>query len=115
MTGTVNARDGGEHALVEAEQKIRDLGTTNTGLAQDLHETEVAQVADESAARVRKGQGVAPEEPLEADDSYGHHGQPDQRQRRLPPRQTAVEETNARDHEQDKRRRGHDPCEVARL
>lgn len=110
-----HVRDGGEHALVQAEKQIRDLGPTDTGLAEDLHETEVAEVADVGAASVREGQRVAPEEPLEADDSNGHHGQPDERQRRLAPGETAVEETNAGHHEQHQCRRGHDPREITGL
>lgn len=50
-----------------------------------------------------KGQRVAPKEPLEADDSNAHHGQPDERQGRLAPRKAAVEEAHAGDHEQHER------------
>lgn len=73
-------RDGGEHALVQAEQQVRDLGAADAGLAQDLHEAEVGQVTDEGAASVTKGKRITPEEPLETDDSYAHHGQPDESQ-----------------------------------
>lgn len=73
-----HVRDGGEHPLVETEEEIRDMGAPNAGLAEDIHETKVGEVANEGAAGVREGQGVTPEEPLKADNSYGHHGEPNQ-------------------------------------
>lgn len=50
-----NLRDGGEHALVQAEQDVGDLGATDRGLSEGLHEAEVGKVADEAAAGVREG------------------------------------------------------------
>lgn len=67
-------RNSGEHALVQTEEQVGYLGAADAGLAQHLHEAEVGEVTDEGAARVAEGQGVAPEEPLEADDGDAHHG-----------------------------------------
>jgi len=69
-------------------------------LTEDFHEAKVGQVANEGAARVREGQGITPEEPLEAHDRNGHHGQPNQGQGGLAPGETAVEEADTGDHEQ---------------
>lgn len=49
------SRDGGEHALVDGEQQIGDLGAPNRGSAQDIAESNVIEVADKLASRVRKG------------------------------------------------------------
>jgi hypothetical protein len=110
-----NLRDGSEHALVQAEENVRDAAATDGGLGEGFPEAEVGQVAKEGAAGVGEGQGVAPEEPLEGDDGGRHHGQPDEHEGRLAAGETRVEEADAGNHEQHEGRGGDDPCEVARL
>lgn len=89
-----------------------------------------------------KGERVAPEEPLEEDNGRRNEGEEEQRQSGTPTSQTGVKETIAKslvvvkcddeatgaeasapnknvpgtgNHEQDQRRRGHDPSHIARL
>lgn len=69
----VYSRNGSEHALVEAEQNIRELRRADGGLGDDILETKVRHVAKEDGAGVREGQGVTPEEPLEAHHSNTYH------------------------------------------
>jgi len=90
--------DGGEHALVDGEEQVGDLGGANGGGSEDVAEAEVLHVTQELAGGVREGEGVAPEEPLEGDDGGGHDGEPDQGQGGLSAGQTRVEETAAREH-----------------
>ena len=110
-----DARDGSEHALVETEEDVGDLGAADAGLAQHLHETKVGEVSDVGAAGVGEAERVAPEEPLEARDGDRHQRQPYERQRRLATGQAAVEEADARDHEQHEGRRRQDPRDIAGL
>jgi len=67
-----NARNSREHALINRKQQIRDPRTAYTGSTQDIPKANVLQITDERVRRVREGQGVAPEEPLEGDDADGH-------------------------------------------
>lgn len=64
---------GGEHALVDGEEHIRDVSGAHRGPGQDIFETKVGQVTDEGARRVRKGEREAPEEPLEACYRCAHY------------------------------------------
>lgn len=43
-------------------------------MGQDVDEAEVGEVADIGSRSSRKGQRIAPEEPLEGRDSRGHDG-----------------------------------------
>jgi len=55
--------------LIETIQQIRNQRRTRAGCTEDVHETEVLQVPDESVGLGgRKGQGVTPEVPLKGDD-----------------------------------------------
>lgn len=110
-----NVRDCCEHSLVQTEQQVWNLGAAHTGLGQHVHQAKVGEVANVSTTRMAESQGVTPKEPLEPDNCYAHHRQPDEGQGRLPSCQTAVEETHARHHEQDEGGGGEDPCEVAGL
>ena len=70
-------RDGCEHALVDGEEEIRDLGGAHGWCSEDVPEADVLQVSDVLAGGVGEGERVAPEEPLEGDDGGGHDGEPD--------------------------------------
>lgn len=74
FTGRIrrDSRDGGEHALVDGEEEIGDFGASHGRRAQDVSESNVIEVADVLASRVGKGQGIAPEKPLETDQSGRH-------------------------------------------
>lgn len=65
-------RDGSEHALEQAEQQVRDLCASHTGLAQHIHETKVGQITDKGATSMTEGQAVTPEKPLESHHCYTH-------------------------------------------
>lgn len=110
-----NLRNGGEHALVEAEENVGDLAATNAGLTEHLHQTKVGEVADEGASLVGEGERITPEEPLEADDRDGHERQQYQRESRLAPGKTAIEKADSGNHEQHKGRTGQDPGKITRL
>lgn len=73
-------RDSSEHALIEAEKKVRDLAAANAWLGEGLHETKVGEVADVGASGVGEGERVTPEEPLKPYDGYRHEGKPDEGQ-----------------------------------
>lgn len=75
-TNRQGGRNGSKHALIQAKQQVGDFGAAYTWLRQHVHEAKVGEVADEARARVAKGEGVAPEEPLETDDAYAHHREP---------------------------------------
>lgn len=49
---------------------------------------------------VAEGERIAPEEPLESYDTNGHHGKPDEGERRLATRETRVEEADSGNHEE---------------
>lgn len=66
--------DGREHALVDGEQQVRDARRPYRGPREHVPEAKVGQVPQERARRVRKGERVAPEEPLERGDGRGHDG-----------------------------------------
>lgn len=100
LFGERYSRNAGKHALVKAQQDIRKE-RRSIGLSQSLHETELGEVAQEGVSSSRKGQGVAPEEPLEADDGDRGHGQQNQRQGRLATGEAAVEEADAGNHEKN--------------
>ena len=61
--------------------------------SQCVPETNVVKIADELARGMRKGERVAPEEPLERGYTDGHHGEPDQGKGRFPSGESRVEET----------------------
>jgi hypothetical protein len=65
-----------EAYLIDGEEHVWDLGTPDGGLSEDISEHNVVQVADIASRRVREGQGISPEEPLEAHDGCRHHTQP---------------------------------------
>ena len=48
--------DGGEHALVDSEEEIRNLGGANRRSRKDIAESDIVQVADELAGGVREGE-----------------------------------------------------------
>lgn len=67
-------RDGREHHLVDGEEKIRHLCTTNTGLCKNALEAEVCQVANiVIVGAVGESERVSPEEPLKGNYADGHH------------------------------------------
>lgn len=72
-TGGERDGDGGEHALVDGEEQVGEPRGGDGWGAQHTLEAEVGQVSDEGAGRVREGQRVAPEEPLEGRDGRGHY------------------------------------------
>lgn len=72
------SRNRRKHALVETEQDVREVSRA-IGLSNRLHETKLGEVSEEGVSSAGKGQRVAPEEPLEADDRHGHHGKEDER------------------------------------
>ena len=84
--------DSSEHALVNGEKEVRDLGGPNGWCCKDISEPNVLQIADVLASCVRKGERVTPKEPLEGNDGCGHDGKPDEGQRRLSPSETRIEE-----------------------
>lgn len=88
-----------EQQLVEAEQDVGEVGAADRRARHDAAQQKVAQVADEGARRLGVGQRVAPEHPLDRDRGRHHEALEEQRQRRLAPRQAAVEEADARDDE----------------
>ena len=110
---SVCSRNGSEHALIDGKEQIRNLWTSHGRMCQNVSEADVVEVPNVLARAMRKRQRVSPEEPLERHNRGGHQRQPDQRESRLPPGKAGVEEADARDHEQDQRRRSDDPCEVA--
>lgn len=88
-----------EQQLVEAKQNVGEVGAADRRARHDAAQQKVAQVADEGARRLGVGQRVAPEHPLDRDRARHHEALEEQRQRRLAPRQAAVEEADARDDE----------------
>lgn len=109
------SRNGREHALIQAKEKVGNLGAADRGLGEGLHETEVAEIADIGAAGMGEGQTVSPKEPLEVHHGDRQHRQHDEGEGRLPSSQTGVEEPDARNHEKHERGRGDDPGEVTTL
>jgi hypothetical protein len=89
-------RDGGEHALVDGEQQVGDPGGADGRRGQDVAEADVLKVTDVLAGRVREGQRIAPEEPLEGDDGGGHDGEPDEGEGGLAPCEARVEEAGGK-------------------
>ena len=84
-------RDGGKHALVDGEHEVGYPGTSHTRLREDISEADVLEITDIFASGMRKGEGVAPEEPLKRCHARRHHAEPNQRQGRFPPSQARVE------------------------
>jgi len=80
-----------EHALVNTKHEIRNAAAPNGWRSKHIFEAEVIQSTNKFSGLVRKGQRIAPEEPLEGDHCGGHNRQPKQRKSRLPPRQARVE------------------------
>lgn len=102
--------------LVERVEKLGNQGGAGRWCSEGVAETEVVEVADEAVGRrAAESQGVAPEVPLEDDDTEGHHDHPDERQGRLSAGETGVEEGDAGDHEQHHGRRNEDVGLVAGL
>lgn len=64
---------------------------------------------------MRESEAVAPEEPLEGHNGYGHHAHEDEREGRLAAAETAVEEADAGNHEENEGGADHDPGHVAGL
>lgn len=62
-----------------------------------------------------EGERVTPEEPLETDDRYTHHGQPDEGEGGLAAGEARVEEADAGNHEKDEGGGGDDPGKVTGL
>ena len=105
-------RDGGEHALVEHEQNVRN---TTDILAHGLHETEVVEGAEERVAGARESERVAPEEPLEGDNADREHREEQKLEGRFTAGETTVEETDTGNHQKHKRCADGDPGHVASL
>jgi len=61
---SVDIRDGREHALVDGEQKVRDLGTSDRGRSENILESKVVEVSDKLTSAVAEGKRVTPKEPL---------------------------------------------------
>jgi len=95
--GAGGQRDGNgrEHALVDGEEQIGDSVGSDGGVRKHVDEAEVRQVTNVRAGGPRKGQGVAPEEPLEGCDGCGHYGEPDQGQGGFAAGEARVEEAVA--------------------
>lgn len=98
-----------EEKLVQAEHNLRDEGRTRRRRNLDIHEAEVGEVANEGTGGAAVGERVTPEHPLESGDGHDHEGLEEQRERRFPARETAVEQTDARDDEEDEDAAAHQP------
>lgn len=107
--------DGGEHELVDAKDEGGDTGAAHRRLVEDALESKVLEVTDERAGTVGKGEGVAPEEPLEGYDGEGHHAKVDHAERILAAEQTRVEETDTGDHDPDERSAAQRPGDVSEV
>lgn len=96
-----HVRNGGKHALVKAKENIGSISRA-TGLSQGLHQAKVSKISNEAfpSGSSAEHQAVSPKEPLKAHDTDGNHGQENKLQRRLSPRETAVEEADTGNHEQ---------------
>ncbi len=102
--------------LVERVEEVRHERTALAGHAERLHQTELAQIADEGVAGVgAEGERVAPEVPLEGDDGHGEHAGPDHAQGRLSAGETGVEKAQTGHHDQDHGRGDDDVGLVAGL
>lgn len=73
--------DSCEHALVDGEQEIGNLGRSNGRSCQHIAEPDVFQITDVLAGGVGESERETPEKPLERDDGGGHDREPDQGQR----------------------------------
>lgn len=71
-----NVRDGREHALVDGKEQIGDLGAAHGGSCQHVPETNVIQISNEGIGAFRKGERIAPEEPLKRHHAHRHTRQP---------------------------------------
>jgi hypothetical protein len=91
-TNSKSHGNSSEHALIDSEEEIGNLGGANRGGSESVTETNILQITDEFACGVRESKGVTPEEPLEGNDSRSHDGQPDEGQSRLAASQTRIEE-----------------------
>lgn len=80
LASNIDVRDRGEHALVNSEHEIRDLVASNRRCSENISETNVLEVTNVFAGRMREGKGVTPKEPLEGRHTSGHHGEPYQRE-----------------------------------
>ena len=88
--------------LVEGIQQIWDERRARGGRAKSLHQAELLQVTDVAVCGIlAECEGVAPEVPLEGDDSHGHHANPQKRESGLSASKTRVQETQTRYHDQD--------------
>lgn len=95
----MDIRDRREHALVDGEEEIRDLGAPNRRLGQDTFEAEVRKIPNVRTCSMGEGEGVSPEEPLERYDTYRHQGEPDEGESGFPTREAGVEKAHSRNHE----------------
>jgi hypothetical protein len=111
----MDIRDSSKHPLINRKQQIRDPRTADTRRTQHVPEPDILQITDEGIRRVREGEGVAPEEPLEGDHADGHAGEPDEGECRFAACEARVEEAHTGDHEEDERGGGEHPGYVARL
>ena len=88
--------------LIEAVEQLRDQRRPWTGRSEGIPQSKMGQIADESRCALGgKGEGVAPEIPLEGDDGEAGHADPYHGQGGFPSRQAGVEEAQARDHDDD--------------
>jgi hypothetical protein len=94
------SRNGSEHALVETEENVRESAGA-IGLGHCLLEANHGEITKEGVSSAGEGEGVAPEEPLEAHDGATEHGQEEELEGGLAASETTVEETDTGDHEQD--------------
>jgi hypothetical protein len=107
--------DGSEHELVDAKNKGGDADAAHGGLVEDTFEGKVLEVADEGVGAVGKGEGVAPEEPLEGDDGQGHHAEVDHAEGILATEEARVEKADTRNHQPDEGGRAQRPGDVAKV
>jgi hypothetical protein len=70
------SRNGGEHALVNGKEEIRNELAGDRWSAEDIAEANVIERADELASIVAKGERIAPEEPLKRNNSRAHDRKP---------------------------------------
>lgn len=111
----LDLRDCSEHALVDSKQEVRDFGTPNARLSENISEANVLKIPNVRASSMREGERVAPEEPLERYHSDRHQGKPDQRECRFAPSETRVEEAYTGNHKEDEGGGSHYPSNITTL
>jgi len=60
----LDIRDSREHALINSEQKVWDLGIPDGGVTEDIAKAYIVKVAQELAGSVAERKTVPPEKPL---------------------------------------------------